>query len=275
MKKRLGLLVLTPLVLLAPAQLAAQGDEPAPIADPAPEEAADISSAEVAERIKLLLQEPDLASLAEELEAETFEVGEPKEGWSEGGINLSEFFAAREGGLSGSILVQEDEAFGVVQQFGVASATMPDGLFSYTLIEAEQAPLRETIVVRVTEDMWLEVLSGIDLIGNAACYRPEFGVTVHSRISASEWSIGDYGGIGMFVAIAPQASKLEVCIVYSAQEDGTLSFKGYTRKGEPYVLMNSQVQTLTIRPASESAERIEKARSPLLEEFAEEFEVGD
>lgn len=274
MKNCLGLLVLAPMVLLAPGQLAAQRDEPAPIADLVAETADDISSAEVAERIKLLLQEPDLASLTEELEAEAFEVGEPQEGWSEGGINLSEFFAARKGGLAGSILVQEDEAFGVIQQFGVESATMPDGLFSYRLIDEETAPLRETIVLRVTENTWLEVNSGIELVGNAACYRPDFGMTVHSRTSAREWSIGDYGAIALFVAVAPQSSKLEMCIVYSLQEDGSLSFKPYTRKGEPYIT-DAGDQRLTIRPASESAERIEEARSPLFEEFAEEFEVED
>lgn len=273
--KPIVLSLIAPFALLTSTQSVAQEEVAPPSDESALGLADDMTGAELAALFEEMFAEPEFAKMLDELLADAFQVGEPESGWSERGVFLPELFSKRSGGLSGQILVSESQEISSIQQFGIDKASMPEGTFSYTLIDANPGPLRENTIIKVAAGVWLELVSSIERIGNAACYRPDFGVTVHSTTKASEWTVGDLGGIGIFYAMTPKFTEQEMCLVYSLREDGKVTSAGFTRSGEPYILMNAENEIFMIRPASEGAERIANLQSPLMDNLAEAIEAKE
>jgi hypothetical protein len=177
--------------------------------------------------------------------------GERIEKWREQGIDILSHVAAREGGLEGNVLRDLDsEILSVVDLSGQLRPQFA-GFESYALRPEPVGLVAERSFISFVPGIWLELALQRGQQGNALCYGGYFGVTLHTRHDYRRWSQDQLIGIASFFAIVDRLASLEVCSIYSLDEEGHYVTRTVLPDGTDLPAMNGQSDASVVMPAAQ------------------------
>ncbi|MEM7689058.1 MAG: hypothetical protein AAF291_08545 [Pseudomonadota bacterium] len=175
--------------------------------------------------------------------------GEKVEDWQDQGIDILAHLATREGGVAGNILRDTDvEVLSAIDLSGGASPDL-EPFESYALRPDPIGLVAERGFISFLPGVWFEVASQRSQVGNALCYGGYFGVTMHIRSSYTRWSDDQLIGIASIFALIDQLSALDVCTLYSLDEEGRYISRSFLPDGTDLPALNAQNDPSFLMPA--------------------------
>ena len=233
------------------------GDDERPLAGFDPQQ--------VAAYFTLLATSPENdAQLAPMIE-EVFEPGEPVPGWQELGVDILAELGAREGGLAGNLLRDEDKEVPTVTDLSGTAAPDLSGFSRLVLRADPPGGVNERSFGSFTPGMWLEISAQRRLRGTAHCYTGLTGITLHSRVPVTEQSMGELVTTIVGVSLNDRVASREFCIVYERAGEGYRK-RSFLPDGRSLPALDGMPTVLRIMPASELEDFIRNSEATLTAE---------
>ncbi len=220
-------------------------------AEPEPTITSQMSADEFIAFFTLFSENDEMAQAFRTATEPMLEKGKRIENWREQGIDILGHLAAREGGLKGNLLRDLDrEVLSVIDLSGQLRPEL-EGFDSYALRPEPVGLVAERTFIGFLPGIWFELAVQRNRQGNALCYGGYFGVTLHTRTDYRRWSEDQLIGIASFFAIADQLASLEVCSIYSLDEEGHYVTRTVLPDGTDLPAMNGQADASVVMPAAQ------------------------
>ena len=258
---------LAALSLLA-APLAAQE----PVAEAAETEAdagerplAGMNAEQIAAFFTLVATSPDIEAELAPIAAELLEPGEPVAGWREMGVDILAELAAREGGLAGDLLRDEDQEVPTVSDLSGTAAPDLSGFSRLVLRADPPGGANERGFTSFAPGVWLEMAGQRTRRGKALCYAGMSGLTLHSKVPVTEQTIDELFPTIVAVSLIDRLASREFCIVYERAGEGYRA-RSFLPDGRTLPALDAMPTVLRIMPASELEDFIRNSVATLIAE---------
>ncbi len=255
------------LALLA-APLSAKDPGPkAPEAEAAENERplAGMDAQQVAAYFTLVATDPEVEAQLAPIIEELLEPGEPVPGWRELGVDILAELGARDGGLAGNLLRDEDEEVPTVTDLSGTAAPDLSGFSRLVLRADPPGGANERVLTSFAPGMWLEVTSQRTLRGTALCYAGMSGLTLHSRVPVTEQTVGELFPAIVAVSLLDRFASREFCVVYERAGKGYRT-RSFLPDGRSLPALDAEPNGLRIMPARELEEFLQNSVATLLAE---------
>lgn len=258
---------LAALSLLA-APLAAQ--EPVTKAEKAEADAgerplAGMNAEQIATFFTLVATSPEIEAELATLVAELLEPGEPVPDWREMGVDILAELAAREGGLAGNLLRDEDEEMPTVTDLSGTAAPDLSGFSRLVLRADPPGGANEKGFTSFAPGVWLEMAGQRTQRGKALCYAGMSGLTLHSTMPVTEQTVNELFPIIVAVSLVDRLASREICNVYERVGEGYRA-RSFLPDGRALPALDAEPTMLRIMPASELEDFIRNSVATLIAE---------
>ncbi len=198
----------------------------------------------------------DLMSATDELEAllapaiaTMLEPGEAVPGWRESGVDILAELGARDGGVAGNLLRDDDTAVLSVTDFSGNAAPDLPGFTSVRLRAAPPGGASQTVYASFESGVWMVLEMQPIRRGNAFCYTGLNGVTLYSREPLSAWDEGTTYLMAAMVATFDRVADREVCVVYQ-REGNAFASRSYLPDGRSLPYLDAESTLVRVMPAA-------------------------
>lgn len=198
----------------------------------------------------------DLISATDEFEAllaraiaTMLEPGEAVPGWRESGVDILAELGARDGGVAGNLLRDDDTE---VLSITDLSGTVTPDLSGFTRVRLRAAPpggASQTVYASFAPGVWMVLEMQPGRRGNAFCYTGLNGITLYSREPLSAWDEETTYLMAGMVATFDRVAAREVCVVYQ-REGNAFAARSYLPDGRSLPQINAESTLLRIMPAN-------------------------
>lgn len=233
------------------------GDDERPLAGFDPQQ--------VAAYFTLVATSPENDAQLSPIIEELFEPGEPMPGWRELGVDILAELAAREGGLAGNLLRDEDKEVPTVTDLSGTAAPDLSGFSRLVLRADPPGGVNERTFTSFTPGMWLEISAQRRLRGTAHCYTGLTGLTLYSRVPVTEQSMGELVTTIVAVSLIDRLASREFCIVYERAGEGYRTHS-FLPDGRSLPALDAEPSGMQIMPASALEDFIRNSMATLIAE---------
>lgn len=187
----------------------------------------------------------ELAPIIEQL----LEPGEPVPNWRDSGNDILAELAAREGGLSASLLRDDDTDLLSVTDLSGKAAPDFAGFTPLALRPAPPGGIDERVFISFAPGIWLEVASQRKMRGTAMCYGGLFGLTLHSKLPVTEQTMDELFLTIVAVSMIDRLGSREFCLVYE-RVGGAYRARSFLPDGRSLPQLDADQTLLQIMPAA-------------------------
>lgn len=198
----------------------------------------------------LVAASPEIDAMVSPSIEKLLEPGEAVPGWRESGIDILAELAAREGGLTATLLRDDDtEVLSVTDLSGKASPDL-EGFTSLTLRSPPPGGIDERVFASFTPGIWLGLGSQRKMRGTALCYGGIQELTLHSRRPVTEQTMDELLPTILAVSIFDRLASREYCLVFERSGDGYRS-RSFLPDGRSLPQLDADSPMLRIMPAAD------------------------
>lgn len=221
-------------------------------ADSTAEPASPLAALDEAQIIEMFAMLSESEAMQDEIApvmAELFEPGAPLPDWRTRGVDLIAELGARDGGLAGNLLRDDDtEVLSVMDLSGKAAPDLTG--FSRLRLRAAPEGTAEITYASFSPGVWLAVESRRTLRGTAHCYDSANGITVYSTTPPNSWDIYTTFSLIGIVALFEAMGDREFCSIHEREGDA-FRVRMVLPDGRSLPNLDAQATLVRIMPASE------------------------
>lgn len=181
--------------------------------------------------------------------ATMLEPGEAVPGWRGSGVDILAELGARDGGVAGNLLRDDDtEVLSITDLSGTGAPDLP----GFTRMQLRAAPpggTSQTVYASFTPGVWMVLEMRPRQRGDAFCYIGLNGVTLYSREPLSAWDEETTYLVAAMVATFDRVAAREVCVVYERQGNA-FAARSYLPDGRSLPQLDAESTLVRIMPAN-------------------------
>lgn len=226
---------------------------------------AGMNAEQIATFFTLVATNPDVEAQLAPIAAELLEPGDPVPGWREMGVDILAELAAREGGLAGNLLRDEDQEVPTVTDLSGTATPDLSGFSRLVLRAVPPGGANERGFTSFAPGVWLEMAGQRTQRGKALCYAGMSGLTLHSKVPVTEQTIDELFPTIVAVSMIDRLASREFCIVYERVSEGYRT-RSFLPDGRALPALDAEPTVLRIMPASELEDFIRNSVATLMAE---------
>jgi len=205
---------------------------------------------------ELGIQSAEIEAMMFPMMEEMLAPGPVVEGWSTKGLDFTALVASF-AEKNGSAFYFEPSEMGLFVGYqGEPRTLLDDGYTRHRIMDGTATGMTETGLFQLFPDIWMEFITGTEVIDNAQCSAGIAQVDLLTKRPLSQWSDEELGMVTMFYAMFTDLADADVCIVYERGEDGNLRGTSYNRKGNLIPKLNADQDVIRLATQAEILERI-------------------